>query len=186
MFFLFCLRNSSYKKVWCGPITGWWRNVLEIDQSSSERAPRSFLSGRRLFLDSSPQSGITYRTILPLSLFRNYQKLVCYFYFPPLTGPKMIKGDTKINHPKNFKVHGTILQFRNRFTDTELHFCYNHAMLMNFQNYIWNYFNTSRPFATFTLSCENLSYQLWSKKWQKGRKYLIPHIFILGMKSCLL
>ena len=82
-FFLFCSRKSSYNKVWCGPITGWWRNVLEIDQSSSERALRSFLSGCRLFLDSSPQLGITWNnfatftfwklpeTILPLSLSTN-------------------------------------------------------------------------------------------------------------------
>ena len=69
-----CLRKSSYNKVWCGPITGWWRSVLEIDQSSPERALRSFLSGWRLFLDSSPQLGNTCRTILPLSLSGNYQK----------------------------------------------------------------------------------------------------------------
>ena len=68
-----CLRKSSYNKVWCAPITGRWRNVLEIDQSSSsERAPRSFLSGCRLFLDSSRQLEITKNNF---ATFTFYQKI---------------------------------------------------------------------------------------------------------------
>ena len=67
------LRKRSYNKVWCAPITGRWRNVLEIDQSSSsERAPRSFLSGCRLFLDSSRQLEITKNNF---ATFTFYQKI---------------------------------------------------------------------------------------------------------------